>query len=279
MFVHTCGPVIDNRALIALAEDLAREGAICVRDAIDPEWMRTLDDGFWRNIDSRRSELINIDLVSDFVMDSNCWMHVPEYIQFVKESPTASLVGALSGANELNVLDNDLLWNRHPQSIPTPWHQDCMYYDLAGHLYSLWIPLDSVEELASLVVVRASHKWGRRFSPADFSGSVNDILETVSLPQDVEPPFNPDKEESGVEFMRWEMARGDAILFDGRAVHGRGAGIPCGSSLRRLTFRFVTEDARWLPSAYPWTQLRMKPGELSPGERLSSPSFPLVWKK
>ncbi len=68
-------------------------------------------------------------------------------------------------------LFGDAVFIKEPGSeAPTPWHRDWSYWSFDGErLYSVWIPLDEATEQNGVVrYVKGSHRWNRRFLPAEF---------------------------------------------------------------------------------------------------------------
>jgi hypothetical protein len=73
-------------------------------------------------------------------------------------------------------------------------------------------------------------------------------------------------------------ARVTVIALDGRVVHGK-LRSGTGKTLRRVTLRFVGEDAYWDKNDFPWLNMEMGHGDLKPGDRLNCSLFPLVWSR
>ena len=59
-------------------------------------------------------------------------------------------------------------------TINTPWHHDQAYYPVDGEdICSIWMPVDSVPEDATLRFVKRSHRWGQWFFPRKFKTTKN----------------------------------------------------------------------------------------------------------
>jgi hypothetical protein len=60
-------------------------------------------------------------------------------------------------------------------------------------------------------------------------------------------------------------------------IHGNQGNRESGGG-RRISFRFVGDDAVYAPNAYVWSQLGGDHG-LAPGQRLACDAFPTVWQR
>ena len=153
----------------------------------------------------------------------------------------------------------------------TPWHQDMPYYFTEGEqTVSFWIPIDPVKE-TTLRLIAGSHLWPGLVLPTrwiDDSGFYGDVGDYLPVP-------DPDRDPESYQVLEWEMAPGDAVLFDFRTVHG-ARGNFSKSRRRAFSLRWVGDDVRYVT----------RPGRTSPpfpdhgmsdGERLREDWFPVVW--
>lgn len=261
-----------------------QNGAVCLRNAFDEDWIDLLRRGIERNV-ANPTEEFSATIASSggeptFIMDYNAWKTIPEYEEFVHRSPIGEIAGLLMGWSEVNFLEDNLFCSRNGQSVPTKWHQDSSYYEIAGSsICSIWLPIDDVAEEDCIAMVAGSHLWGRTFLPTSFSGKREKVCdEAEHIPAHFERMVDIDKDLDQYNILRWKMKPGDCIVIDGDVIHGK-LKSESGNSLRRITFRFVGQDAYWHKNDLPWQSLEMGHGGLRPGDRLNCEQFPLVWSQ
>jgi ectoine hydroxylase-related dioxygenase (phytanoyl-CoA dioxygenase family) len=73
------------------------------------------------------------------------------------------------------------------------------------------------------------------------------------------------------------MAPGDILVFHPRALHGN-AGNCAPTRSRRLSLRWVAEDAVYVEKPLPWATFVPDHG-LKHGQRILGDKFPLVWRR
>jgi len=85
---------------------------------------------------------------------------------------------------------------------------------LAGHVCSIWLPLDPVPRASALEFVRGSHAGGSEFAPFKFATG-----EPYVGAEDM--PRIPDIEEdrSSFDILSWDLELGDCVVFDSRIIH------------------------------------------------------------
>ena len=255
-----------------IAATYARDGAVVVRGAFAP-WVDRLRAGVATLMAApspRQRSYRPADGSALFFQDLCNWRDVPEFSDFVMNSPAAEIAARLMSAPSARFFHDHVLVKEPGSSIATPWHQDMPYYCVSGEEnVSFWIPLDPVARETSLEVVAGSHLWGLDHRPRRFDGSV--------LIEGDERPDIPDIEADRSKFriLSWDMEPGDAVAFAFRAVHGAAANV---STTRRRVFsaRFVGEDARFVDrggkGSPPLAHLTLKTGDV-----LDGPDFPVVW--
>jgi ectoine hydroxylase-related dioxygenase (phytanoyl-CoA dioxygenase family) len=264
--------------------DFFREnGAVCLRNAFNDHWIDQLCKGVKRNIANPSKFFQTLDSSqgeSTFVMDYNAWQTIPEYENVVRNSPIGEIAGVLMGWDEVNFIEDNIFCSRDGQSVPTLWHQDASYYEIAGAICSVWIPLDEIEQDDCIATVAGSHNWGRTFLPTSFNGKREKLYnDAPSIPAPYERMLDIDSELDKHTILRWDMKVGDCIALDGRVIHGKFRS-DTGKSLRRVTLRFVGQDAYWDKNDdLPWQEMEMGHGSLKPGDRLNCELFPLVWSR
>jgi ectoine hydroxylase-related dioxygenase (phytanoyl-CoA dioxygenase family) len=265
--------LLDRWIANRLRETYARDGVVVVR-GVFKDWVETLREGFARNLKEPGPyaiENVGSGESGRFFEDYCNWRRIPEFRDFILNSPAAEIAGRIMGATEAQIFHEHILVKEPGTAKPTPWHQDMPYYCVDGHqTASYWIPLDPVTEDNTLRALRTSHLWPKLVRPKrwasneNFYASEDDFMDM--------PPIG----EADPRILAPALKPGDAIVFDFRCVHGAPGNI--GAARRRaFSARFVGDDVTFLE----------RPGRTSPpfpgigqqsGERLRPDWFPIVWR-
>jgi hypothetical protein len=255
-------------------EAFRRDGAVCLRSVIGPEWFAPLAKAIERDIADPGPFFHNYQVEKGrFHGNSVVWVRHPEFADYAFDSPLPELAAAFLGADRLNLLYDQLFVKEPGTSAPTPWHHDHCVWPIAGQqVISFWLALDPVDAGNGRVeFVKGSHLWDGLFQPESFSKSA------LSYPKDPRlkpmPDINAKRDE--YEILTWDMEPGDLVVFTSRTVHGAG---PNDSMRRRrgYTVRYCGDDVTYDTSFAHVPYLRNP--ELKTGDRLDSALFPLVWK-
>ncbi|MEL7000057.1 MAG: phytanoyl-CoA dioxygenase family protein, partial [Pseudomonadota bacterium] len=196
------------------------KGATVLR-GIFSDWVDTLRAGIAANMedpDPNARIYQGEDGGGRFFVDYCNWARIPEYKDFIFNSPAAEIGAELMESDRVQLFHEHVLVKEAATGVPTPWHQDMPYYCVDGpKTVSLWIPLDPVPRETTLEFVSGSHLWGKSYRPQRFNGQAlneNDGLEEI-------PDINSNKGDYDV--IAWAVEPGDAIAFDYRSVHGAPA--------------------------------------------------------
>lgn len=202
------------------------------------------------------------------------WNRIPEYKQFMFESPAAAIAAHLMQSKTARIFHEHVLVKEPGTDHPTPWHHDQPYYCMDGTQgISLWIPLDPVSRDVCPEFIAGSHRWGRWFRPRKFSGVDYDHgdnrLETM-------PDINASREEYDIR--SWELEPGDAIAFHFLTVHGAPSNLSSSTRRRGYAARWIGDDAVFAKRAGeispPYPGLAEK---LKPGDPLNTEEFPQIY--
>jgi len=256
-----------------------RDGAVCLRQVLPLRWIETLDRGVERNIanpgpwfrDFTGEDGPDGTKGARCIKDDFCWTWIPEYEAVARHSPLGEIVGRLMQCEEVVFIEDQYFQKEAGASTPTPWHQDQSYYEVAGRWCVAWVPLTPLAAADSLRVVAGSH-LGPLHLPQDF-GAGDFVIDSEALPPVPDIDAQPDR----YRILAWDMEPGDVLVFHPRALHGNtGNRAPYRS--RRLSLRWVAEDAVYVEKPLPWATF--VPGHgLKHGERILGDKFPLVWRR
>ena len=204
-----------------------------------------------------------------FFVDYCSWARIPEYRDFIFNSPAAEIGAELMECDKVQLFHEHVLVKEAATGGPTPWHQDAPYYCVdAAKTLSLWVPLDEVPRETTLEFLSGSHRWGKFYRPQRFDGSAlneNDGLEDI-------PDISADREK--YEIIGWPVSPGDAIAFDYRTIHGAPANTSQTAQRRAFSLRLLGDDVRFVRREGIVTSPPFPDVTLAHGAPLSGPEFP-----
>ncbi|GAN60650.1 phytanoyl-CoA dioxygenase [Acetobacter cibinongensis] len=207
-----------------------------------------------------------------FFQDLCNWQRIPQFRNFIENSPAGSVAAQLMQAHEVRFFHDHELVKEPGTTLVTPWHQDSPYYCVTGEkTLSLWIPLDPVTKEQCLECVSGSHHWGVTHRPRRFDGSR--LYEDDSMPE--MPDIDANRALYAIR--SWDLAPGDAIAFDFRTIHGAPATTSNTKRRRVFSARWVGDNARFADrggkGSPPFPHVSLKDGDL-----LDGPDFPVIYK-
>ncbi len=257
-------------------ETFNRDGLVCLRGVIAPEWMETLRTGVERDL-ARPGE--NVEVYTSpgdpgyFFNDFDLWTHIPEMKDFAFNGPCAEISARLMASVHVNLFFDHLFVKEPGTEGKTHWHQDQPYFAVDGtKLCSNWIPLDPVSSDNGFEFVPGSHKWGRWFAPFD---SMKDGSRYAG--EDFERCPDIENNRDDYEIRTFDMQPGDVLFFHALVVH-QGQSNPRTAQRRRaVAHRWLGDDTRYAvrnpPSEFPKI-----PAGVLPGQAFRDvPEFPLIW--
>ncbi len=262
-------------------EDIAfyrQNGAVVVRGLCTPEEIALLQKGIDRNMADPSPLAIVASQPDDpgyFIEDFCNWQRIAEYRQFIFSSAAAKVAGQLMGSREVRLYHDHLLVKEPKTQAKTPWHQDQPYYNIDGNMNcSMWLPVDPVNEDATLRFVAGSHQQGW-LMPRSFMNNEAKWFPDGSLQELPDIDGNPDK----YQILAWALETGDVVFFHMLTLHGAG-GVGAGNRRRVMSVRFLGDDIthaprRWRTSP-PFSGLAE---QLQPGAKMQHPLFPVLWEK
>lgn len=260
---------------IAEAPSLAQDGAVTLRGLLDAGWIQRLRAAVAQALAAPTA--LGHQFVSaegSFHSDMYLSQSFPEFQAFAAEGPVAAALGGLAGLPLVRLFTDELLVKAPRTSQATPWHHDAPFWPLRGqHIYSAWIPLDSVTRgSGALRFLRGSHRWDRRFHPIDFDTGAARV---TAADEEAVPEVTALMEER--EVLTAEADPGDVVLFHGLTLHAASGNPRPEIPRRAVVLRLVGPDVVWDPRPrtlpLPWAP------RLAPGEVLGGELFPTLWER
>ena len=142
-----------------------QDGAIFIKGKFDLSWIEKLKKGIERDIKNPSPRFKSHTLTKDvpaYLEDYWTWDLVPEFKDFVYNSPYAKIASELMSAKKINlVMDNWFLREAGSESS-TPFHHDISYFDMDGTMCILWLPLQSTKKMRVLFGLK-DHIYGINF--------------------------------------------------------------------------------------------------------------------
>jgi ectoine hydroxylase-related dioxygenase (phytanoyl-CoA dioxygenase family) len=238
-------------AMIA-ADDLAayrRDGVVALRGVFrDGDWLDLLGEGIARNLrdgSSRMEVRTAPGNPARYIEDFWQWSEYPEFEKFVRESPCAPLAAGLLGASRTHLVMDNWFVREAGSKARAPWHHDIAYFDFAGAMCVLWLPLEDTAADECLSFVRGSHLWGKLFVRIKFAdhkaGGDAGVVRGLRYEQ---PPDIDAAPKGEYDIASFDLARGDCLFFDIRTLHGSRREVVPKKTGRRYTLRMCGEDGR-----------------------------------
>ena len=263
-----------------------KDGAIFLKGKFDVNWIKKLNKGIERDIKNPSPRFKSHTLekgIPAYLEDYWTWDLVPEFTDFVFNSPYSEIASELMSADKINlVMDNWFLREAGSKSA-TPFHHDISYFDIEGTMCVLWLPLQPLKINEGIAWVKSSHLWNKRFLRVFFKDGheVEGNERTINgIKYDKPPDIIGNKDK--YEFLQWDFELGDCVIFDIRTLHGvLSSSIPK-NTLSRYTLRVAKEDAKISYAGdltnFTYTQ-EMKNAGYKDGSMLGGKMFPQLWPK
>ena len=249
-------------------EAFHRDGAILLKNVISSDWVDLPREGTDAAIEQPdvMSENLGTLRVDQFPAAKASALR-----RLVEESPLAQIVGRTLESAVRFYMDQ-LFFKPKGRFLPTPWHQDTCYYNLAGNdLIRAWVSPDRVPRAVSLEVVRGSHLWNVTYSPLagrdpNQDSDARAVIEKArpgermlgvdafedwnyfSGVRDDRLPAVPDIEahRDSYDILGWDYEPGDVILFHGHILHAAGGDVVSEIPRRAHASLWAGDDVRYL---------------------------------
>ncbi len=173
------------------------------------------------------------------------WNLIPEFKDFVFNSPTSKIASELLDAKRINLVMDNWFYREAGSKSKPPFHHDISYFDFEGSMCVLWIPLEPVKKKDGIAWVKGSHLWNKLFLRTRFADGhfVDGDAGTVNGKNYQLTP-NILENKGKYEFLEWDLEVGDCVYFDIRTLHGGLYENKPDSDIHRFTLRMAKEDSR-----------------------------------
>lgn len=264
----------------SLVEAFQRDGAVCLRGALDPATVGRLRTEF----ELLRAEAVDISTyyASDSqpgrtLLREGNWQASDLFREVVFGSALGRLAAEAMGARQIRLYEDLLIYKAAAAGQPTPWHQDAPQWPVSGHqVASAWLSLEPVNErTGALRFVAGSHR-GPVHVPY-LPPEQRHLLEADTRFFDGGPVPDIDAHPDRYRIISFDTEPGDVVLFSTRALHGAFGSDP-DRPRRTFTIRFLGDDVRWQPKQsvfHDW----LREVDLNEGDPISGPRFPIVWPR
>ncbi len=266
-------------------KNFKKDGAVFLKGKFDKTWIKKLQKGIERDIKnpSPRFKSHTVEKgIPAYLEDYWTWDLVPEFKDFVFNSPYAKIASELMSAKKINlVMDNWFLREAGSKSS-TPFHHDVSYFDMEGTMCVLWLPLQVTKKNEGVVWVKGSHLWNKLFLRVLFKdGHKVEGKECVIDGKKYELPPDILGNKNKYEFLKWDCELGDCVIFDMRTLHGTLSSSIPEKTLSRYTLRVAKEDAK-ISYVGDWTSYNyrksMQDAGYKNGDPLGGKMFPLLYE-
>lgn len=258
-------PVTDEEA-----STYERDGAICLRQVFDPEWIEMLRPVAEALVVEKRNFGLLPTIPGRYMARK-----IPEFRKLVFDSPLAEAAGRVMRSKEIRFFFDEIFAKAPRSDEKTIWHTDRMGWPVSGGMVpSLWIPLGPITEGSSLEVIAGSQVQDKRYWL--FSPNARKMVRPAD--RDPHPDCEPLRKDPNVRFLRWKMDPGDMLVVHPWTLHYSG-GNPEDLWRIAISVRVFGDDIRWQPRPDCVNLAGVSFDEMIDGERPSGPLFPLLWSE
>ena len=261
-----------------------KDGAIFIKGKFDVKWIEKLKKGIERDINNPSHRFKSHTLKKDvpaYLEDYWTWDLVPEFKDFVFNSPYAKIAAELMSAKKINLVMDNWFLRQGGSKSSTPFHHDISYFDMDGTMCVLWLPLQPTGKNEGVVWVKGSHLWNKLFLRVLFKdGHKVEGKECIVNGKKYELPPDILGNKDKYEFLQWDCELGDCVIFDMRTLHGTLSSSIPDKTLSRYTLRVAKEDAK-ISYIGDWTSYNyrkaMQDAGYKNGDSLGGKMFPVLY--
>ena len=260
-----------------------KDGAIFLKGKFDKSWIKKLEKGIERDIKnpSPRFKSHTVEKgIPAYLEDYWTWHLVPEFKDFVFNSPYAKIASELMSAKRINLVMDNWFLREGGSKSSTPFHHDISYFDMNGTMCVLWLPLQVTGKNEGVVWVKGSHLWNKLFLRVLFKdGHKIEGKESIIKGKKYETPPDILGNKDKYEFLQWDCELGDCVIFDMKTLHGTLSSSVPQKTLSRYTLRVGKEDTKisyvgdWTSYSY---RKAMQEAGYKDGDFLGGKMFPIL---
>ena len=262
-----------------------KDGAIFLKGKFDISWIEKLQNGIKKDIKNPSPRFKSHTLqkgVPAYLEDYWTWQLIPEFKDFVFNSPYAQMASELMSAKKINLVMDNWFLREGGSKSSTPFHHDISYFDMEGTMCVLWLPLEPTKKEEGISFIKDSHLWNKLFLRVLFKdGHKIEGNECVINGKKYEIPPDILGNKDKYEFLQWDCDLGDCIIFDMRSLHGNLSLTIPDKTLSRYTLRVAKEDAK-ISYVGDWTSYNyrkaMQEAGYKNGNPLGGKMFPTLYK-
>ena len=265
-------------------ENYKTDGAVFLRNKFDLSWIEKLKIGIKKDIKSPsprfKSHTIQKNIPA-YLEDYWTWDRIPEFKDFVFNSPYAEIASELISAKKINLVMDNWFLRESGSKSSTPFHHDISYFDMEGTMCVLWLPLQATGKDEGVAWVKGSHLWNKLFLRVLFKdGHKVEGNECMINGKKYELPPDILGNKEKYEFLKWDCELGDCVIFDMRTLHGTLSSSIPQKTLSRYTLRVAKEDAK-ISYVGDWTSYNyrkaMQEEGYKDGDKLAGKMFPTLF--
>ena len=262
-----------------------KDGAIFLKGKFDISWIEKLQNGIKKDIKNPSPRFKSHTLqkgVPAYLEDYWTWQLIPEFKDFVFNSPYAQMASELMSAKKINLVMDNWFLREGGSKSSTPFHHDISYFDMEGTMCVLWLPLEPTKKEEGISFIKGSHLWNKLFLRVLFKdGHKIEGNQCVINGKKHEIPPDILGNKDKYEFLQWDCDLGDCIIFDMRSLHGTLSSTIPDKTLSRYTLRVAKEDAK-ISYVGDWTSYNyrkaMQEAGYKNGNPLGGKMFPTLYE-
>ena len=262
-----------------------KDGAIFLKGKFDISWIEKLQNGIKKDIKNPSPRFKSHTLqkgVPAYLEDYWTWQLIPEFKDFVFNSPYAQMASELMSAKKINLVMDNWFLREGGSKSSTPFHHDISYFDMEGTMCVLWLPLEPTKKEEGISFIKGSHLWNKLFLRVLFKdGHKIEGNECVINGKKYEIPPDILGNKDKYEFLQWDCDLGDCIIFDMKSLHGTLSLTIPDKTLSRYTLRVAKEDAK-ISYIGDWTSYNyrkaMQEAGYKNGNPLGGKMFPTLYE-
>jgi len=268
----------------SLIDEYNQNGAVLIKGKFDHYWINKLKKGFEKAKSNPSPRFVNHtkDKSSpSYYEDFWTWNLIPEFKDFVFNSPTPKIASELLEAKEINLVMDNWFYREAGSKSKPPFHHDISYFDFEGSMCVLWLPLEPVKKEEGIAWIKGSHLWNKLFLRTRFNdGHLVDGEAGIVNGKKYEVTPDILKNKNDYEYLEWDLEVGDCVYFDIRTLHGGLYESTPKSDIHRFTLRMAKEQSK-IEYRGDWAREEraiMEKKKNKNGDDLAGKMFPTLYK-